>query len=65
MTITWIVALMVVLGERGPKKPLTEEEATHFLYVVYRRTIPIEVDLAIEQVREILADPKAAREATT
>lgn len=53
----------MVLGER--KKKLTEEEATHFLYVVYRRTIPLEVDDAIRQVREIMNDPKAAREATT
>jgi hypothetical protein len=54
---------MVVLGER--KKPLTEEEAEHFLYVVYRRTIPLEVDDAIRQVREIMEDPKEARRLTT
>jgi hypothetical protein len=63
--ITWMAALMVVLGERGPKKPLTEEEADHFLYVVYRRTIPLEVDDAINQVREIMKDPKEARRLTT
>lgn len=55
---------MVVLGERKNKK-LTEEEAEHFLYVVYRRTIPLEVDEAIRQVREIMNDPKEARRLTT
>lgn len=64
MTITWIVALLVVLGERK-RKYLTPEEAEHFLYVVYRRTIPLEVDDAIRQVREIMDDPKEARRRTT
>lgn len=54
---------MIVLGER--KKRLTEEEAAHFLYVVYRRTIPLEVDDAIKQVREIMDDPAEARRKTT
>jgi hypothetical protein len=63
MTITWLVALLVVLGERG--KPLTAIEAEHFLYVVYRRIIPLEVDDAINQVREILEDPEEARRQTT
>lgn len=54
---------MVVLGER--KQKLTPEEAEHFLYVVYRRTIPLEVDDAILQVREIMKDPKEARRQTT
>lgn len=63
MHITWVLALMVVLGER--KEPLTEEEATHFLYVVYRRTIPLEVDDAINQVREIMNDPEEAHRLTT
>lgn len=63
MTITWLTALLVVLGERNT--PLTEKEAENFLYVVYRRTIPLEVDDAIRQVREILQDHEAARRATT
>jgi hypothetical protein len=63
MHITWVVALLVVMGER--KKKLTEEEAAHFLYVVYRRTIPLEVDDAIRQVREIMDDPAEARRLTT
>ena len=64
MTITWIVALLVVLGERK-NKYLTAEEADHFLYVVYRTTIPLETDQAIEIVRDILKDPKGARQRTT
>lgn len=65
MHITWIGALLVVLGERGTKKPLTAEELDHFLYVVYRTTIPLETEQAIEIVREILKDPKGARQRTT
>jgi hypothetical protein len=64
MHITWVVALNVVLGERK-RKYLTPEEADHFLYVVYRRTIPLETHEAIRQVREILDDPKEARRLTT
>jgi len=64
--ITWVVALLVVLGEpERKKKPLTEEEANHFLYVVYRTTIPLETDQAVQIVRDILKDPKGARQRTT
>lgn len=63
MHITWVIALLVVMGER--KKPLTEQEAEHLLYVVYRRTIPLEVDEAIRQVREIMKDPELAHKLTT
>jgi hypothetical protein len=57
---------MVVLGEKARKgKPLTAEEADHFLYVVYRTTIPLETDQAIDIVRDILKDPKEARRRTT
>jgi len=63
MHITWLVALLLVLQERN--EPLTEQEAEHFLYVVYRRTIPLEFEDALKQVREIMRDTKAARKATT
>ena len=63
MHITWVIALLVVLGER--KKPLTEEEASHLLYVVYRRIVPLETEDAIKQVREIMKDPAEARRLTT
>jgi len=66
MTLTWVIALLVVLGEpERKKKPLTMEEADHFLYVVYRTTIPLEVEQAIDIVRDILKDPKGARQRTT
>lgn len=63
MTLTWMLALLVVLQER--KEPLTEEEASHFLYVVYRRTIPLEFEDALKQVRAIMEDPAEARRLTT
>ena len=63
MHLTWAVALTVYLQET--RKKLTEEEAAHFLYVVYRRTIPLEFEDALAQVREIMKDPKAARSQTT
>ncbi len=63
MHITWVVALLVVLGEQD--RVMTPDEAEHFLYVVYRRTIPLEVDDAIRQVRDIMSDPKEARRLTT
>jgi hypothetical protein len=61
--LTWALAVLVVVGERG--KPLTPEEAEHLLYVVYRRIIPLEADDAIQQVRDILEDPEEARRLTT
>jgi hypothetical protein len=57
------VALLVVLGERD--EPLTEEEADHLLFVIYRRIIPLETADAVRQVREIMRDPKEARRKTT
>jgi hypothetical protein len=63
MTLTWMLALLMVLQER--EEPLTEEEASHFLYVVYRRTIPLEFEDALKQVREIMKDPELAHRRTT
>jgi hypothetical protein len=61
--IAWCLALMIVLQER--EEPLTEQEAANFLYVVWRRTVPLEFDNTLKQVREILEDHEAARKKTT